>query len=156
MNRISWSHKEFGKLSPLELYHMLSLRNKVFVVEQKCVYDDTDGKDLQCIHLCGYIGKELAAYARIVPPGVSYAEPSLGRIVTAPSMRRMGIGRELMRKAIEITNDLFGHQDIRISAQSYLTAFYCSFGFRTIGETYLEDDIPHIEMLLSGSNKTEG
>ena len=93
MSQVSWSYKEFDQLTPLELYRIFSLRNKVFVVEQNCVYDDTDGKDLNCFHLSGYINDELVAYARIVPPGISYAEPSIGRIVTSPSVRRKGFGR---------------------------------------------------------------
>jgi ElaA protein len=83
MSEVSWSYKAFDKLTSLELYRIFSLRNKVFVVEQNCVFDDTDGKDLSCHHLCGYINDELVAYSRIVPPGISYSEPSLGRIVTS-------------------------------------------------------------------------
>ena len=147
MHQVSWSHKAFDTLSPTELYNILSLRNKVFVVEQNCVYDDTDRKDLSSIHLCGYRNEELVAYARVVPPGISYAEPSLGRIVTAPSVRRTGMGRELMKKGIDLVKELYGNIGIRISAQAYLIDFYCSFNFTTVGEPYLEDDIPHIEML---------
>lgn len=147
MSQISWSYKGFDQLTPFELYHILSLRNKVFVVEQNCVYDDTDGKDLECFHLCGYMKEELVAYARIVPPGISYAEPSLGRIVTSPSVRRKGMGRELMKKGIDMVQEHYGNTGIRISAQVYLIDFYCSYGFTPIGETYPEDDIPHIEML---------
>jgi ElaA protein len=148
MSQVSWSCKAFDQLTPFELYRMLSLRNKVFVVEQNCVYDDTDGKDLSCFHLCGYLNDELVAYARIVPPGVSYAEPSLGRIATALAVRRKRIGQELMQKGIDIVKELYGNAGIRISAQAYLIDFYSGFGFNRIGEPYLEDDIPHIEMLL--------
>jgi ElaA protein len=148
MSQVSWSYKAFDQLTPFELYRILRLRNKVFVVEQNCVYDDTDGKDLSCFHLCGYLNDELVAYARIVPPGVSYAEPCLGRIATALAVRRKGIGRELMRKGIDIVKELYGNTGIRISAQAYLIDFYSSFDFNSIGEPYLEDDIPHIEMLL--------
>lgn len=131
------------------MYEILQLRNRVFVVEQNCVYDDTDDKDLHCYHLCGYVDEQLVAYARIVPPGISYEEPSIGRVVTHPKHRKYGYGKMLMKTAIEETRHQFNATSIRISAQEYLLKFYSELGFTNTGKSYLEDGIPHAEMLLS-------
>jgi ElaA protein len=148
MEKISWSLKQFDELTTTELYRILELRNRVFVVEQNCVYNDTDGMDSDCHHLCGWRDGQLLAYARIVPPGMSYAEPSIGRVVSNPSIRKTGLGKELMKRAIEGCEKLFKKNNIRISAQSYLIDFYINMGFSPTGKEYLEDGIPHTEMLF--------
>jgi ElaA protein len=144
---INWICKKFHELTVDELYKLLRLRSEVFVVEQNCVFLDMDNKDQQCHHVLGWIGDDLAASVRIVPEGVSYAEPSIGRVVTAPKYRRTGLGKPLMEEAIRITTQLYGNQPIRIGAQLYLKEFYSSLGFQAQGEIYLEDGIEHIEMV---------
>lgn len=139
----------FDELSVYELYEIIALRLEVFSVEQNCPYQDADGQDIHGWHLMvrNPEGK-LVAYARLLPAGVSYPEyPSIGRIVSAPSVRRTGAGRALVQKAIEETYRLFGQQPIKIGAQVYLLKFYQSFGFQPVGEEYLEDGIPHIAMI---------
>jgi ElaA protein len=106
-----------------------------------------DNKDQKCHHLLGWSGADLAASARIVPAGVSYREPSIGRVVSSPKYRRTGVGKLLMEEAIVITSQLHGNQPIRIGAQLYLKKFYSSLGFFAEGEIYLEDGIEHIEMV---------
>lgn len=142
--------KPFDALKPKELYDVLKLRSEVFVVEQQCVYLDADGKDLSCQHLMLYHQKELVAYARIVPPGISFKEPSIGRIVSSKRVRKTGFGKELVRLAINNCIRLHGNRDIKIGAQLYLKSFYESFGFKVTGEVYDEDGIDHIHMLRSG------
>jgi ElaA protein len=146
---INWTFKHFSELTVDELYKILTLRNLVFVVEQNCVYPDTDDKDQQSHHLCGWIDGTLAAYSRILPPGTSYPEASIGRVVTHPLYRKGGYGKQLMELSIEKTRKEFNVRDIRIGAQVYLIEFYSHLGFRSTGETYLEDGIPHIQMLLA-------
>lgn len=149
MEKTNWSLKHFDELSSTELYRILELRNRVFVVEQNCVYNDTDGKDAACHHLCGWKDGQLLAYARIVPPGISYAEPSIGRVVSDPSVRRTGLGKEVMHRALDACLTLYGNSNIIISAQSYLIELYKNMGFSPTGKEYLEDGIPHIQMLLT-------
>jgi ElaA protein len=149
MNDIAWTYKSFNELSAVELYEILTLRNKVFVVEQNCPYNDTDGKDQASFHLSGRIADEIVAYARIVPPGIAFEEASIGRVVSDHGHRRAGLGRKLMENAIEKTLDQFNTLTIRIGAQRYLEDFYTSLGFKAKGEGYLEDGIPHVEMLFT-------
>ena len=139
--------KSFDNLSPSELYAILRLRNEVFVVEQNCPYQDADNKDLQCQHLMILKDNELMAYARLVPPGISYNQMSIGRVVTSPKARGTGVGRILMNTAIEHCRQLFGNGSIQIGAQAYLIKFYGSLGFNPVGEIYDEDGIPHIHMI---------
>ncbi len=142
---IAWHDKPFDALTARELYAILALRAAVFVVEQNCVYLDLDGKDPACRHLWAARDGEVLAALRIVPPGVSYPEISLGRVVTAPAARGGGLGRELMRRGIAACGD----QPIRIGAQCYLERFYRELGFARAGDDYVEDGIPHLEMLRS-------
>jgi ElaA protein len=146
---IHWTLKPFYDLTPLELYRILQLRSEVFQLEQQCLYKDTDNKDLVCLHVMGWINDELAAYCRIVPPGTSFKEASIGRVVSSPQYRKTGAGRELIKNAIEFLYNSYGYQPIRIGAQYYLVDFYNSFGFTRQGDIYLEDHIEHVEMLLS-------
>jgi ElaA protein len=145
---LQWQLKTFHSLTPEEFYAIMRLRQEVFIVEQNCAYLDADGKDIHCHHLSGFNNEgELVAYSRIVPPGISYDEPSIGRVITSLKERRGGYGKELMEKAIEETIRLYGNTAIRIGAQQYLKRFYGSFGFVQQGEPYMEDGIPHIIML---------
>ena len=145
---MTWICKKFDELSPHELYAILQLRNEVFVVEQDCVFQDADNKDQHCYHLMGWVQDDLVAYSRIVPPEISYSESSIGRIVTSPKARRTGAGKELLEQSIHQLYKLFGNVPVKIGAQMYLKKFYESFGFMQTSDIYLEDDIPHIEMLL--------
>jgi ElaA protein len=139
--------KPFNSLTPHELYEMLKLRSEVFVVEQNCVFQDMDDKDQHCHHLMIWNGDKLAAYARLVPPGISYPEMSIGRVVSSPAARRAGEGKKLMNAAIDNCYQLFGKGPIKIGAQLYLKKFYESFGFTVTGPVYLEDGIDHVEMM---------
>ncbi len=145
--QIHWIVKKFSELSPFELYLVLQLRNEVFVVEQNCVFQDADDKDQASFHLLGFDGNRLVAYTRLVPPQVIYKEASIGRVVTSPSIRGSGAGKELMQQSIKTAHDLFGIVPIKIGAQLYLKKFYEAFGFCQFSDTYLEDGIPHIYML---------
>lgn len=146
-DKIVWICKAFELLSPFELYGILQLRNSVFVVEQNCVYNDTDGKDLKAMHLFAMKEDKVIAHARLIPKGLSYNEASIGRVVTDIAYRNTGLGRQLMEKSIEETLKTFSTNSIRISAQAWLKGFYQSLGFVQQSNEYLEDDIPHIEML---------
>ena len=146
---MEWINKHFDELTLTELYEILHLRNEVFIVEQNCPYQDLDHKDHKCWHLMCWENNKLLAYTRLVPPGISFTEPSIGRVVTSPTVRRSGIGKILMDRSITECHKLFGKQPIRIGAQSYLIKFYQSLGFSIASDEYLEDGIPHVEMLLS-------
>ena len=140
--------KAYKGLSVDELYELLKLRCAIFVIEQNCNYQDMDDKDQKSHHLLGYEGKQLVAYARILPKGLSYKEASIGRVVVDKNFRRKNAGKELMIRAIEEAKKLFSIDEIVISAQCYLEKFYGDLGFKIEGESYLEDDIPHIKMRL--------
>ncbi len=145
--RWQWSH--FKELKTDQWHNLLQLRINVFVVEQKCAYPELDGKDPECIHVWGERNGRVVAVARVVPPGLSYHEVSLGRVATLEVNRGEGIGRKLMDFCIQTITTEFGRLPIRISAQTYLTPFYRSLGFEDTGKEYLEDDIPHVEMYRS-------
>ncbi len=138
--------KRFNELSTIELYEILQLRSEVFVVEQNCVYQDIDGKDEKAIHVLGYYEGVLAAYSRLFKPNEYFADSSIGRVIVRPSHRDKKLGHDLMKASIDAVKELFHETNITISAQLYLQKFYESHGFVTVGESYLEDDIPHIEM----------
>jgi ElaA protein len=142
-------HKPFHALSPDELYAIIRLRNEVFVVEQQCVFQDADNKDPEAHHLMVFDNETLAAYARLLPPGLAYPQMSIGRVVSAPAYRRTGAGKLLMQAAISSCHELFGAGPIRIGAQLYLLSFYQSFGFLQTSDVYLEDGIEHVEMMLN-------
>ena len=144
---VRWTVKHFNDLSPFELYAILRLRNEVFVVEQNCVFQDADNKDQRAWHLMGWLGENLVAGTRLLPAGVTFAEASIGRVVTSPSVRGQDIGKELMRQSIERLGQFIGVVPIRIGAQLYLKGFYEAFGFVQASEVYLEDSIEHIEMI---------
>jgi ElaA protein len=145
--------RSFDALTPAELYGILALRQRVFVVEQSCVFLDADGRDQASLHLFAvreandpHGRDEVVACLRIVSPGAKFDLPSLGRIVTAPEVRGTGLGRAIVAKAIEAVEERWGKVAIAISAQRHLALFYGEFGFAQIGEPYDEDGIPHIDM----------
>ena len=139
--------KDFKQLTTTELYQLLRLRSEVFVVEQNCPYLDLDNKDQKSFHLLYYVNDELAAYTRLLPTKLSFDEVSIGRVITSPSHRGLGLGKKLMEASIQGCYDKFGKSAIRIGAQLYLLKFYQSFGFIEEGAPYDEDGIPHIEMV---------
>ena len=147
--RVDWRFARFGDLSPQEVHDLYRLRVDVFIVEQNCVFQDVDGVDPQCWHLLGYANGELVAYCRFVPPGVKFPEPSIGRVITARSVRRTGMGRVLMREAMARARLLWPGQRLRIGAQAHLERFYNEFGFTKSSDPYDEDGILHIEMEMT-------
>lgn len=147
---VTWVVREFAELTSLELYKILQLRINVFMLEQECLYPECDNKDLKGKHLLGILGEEVVAYARLLPPGISYTDASIGRVVVSPTARHLKLGTELMNQAISAMRQDFPNQPIRISAQAHLQAFYENVGFvRVSEEPYLEDNIPHVEMVLA-------
>lgn len=146
--QIKWNCLKFEELSLQQLYSILQLRIEVFIVEQKCAFQDADNKDTSGYHLMGWKGDRLIAYTRLLPAGISFKEPSIGRVVTSPVARGEGIGHELMERSIKGCYSLFGRTSLRIGAQLYLKKFYETHGFRQAGPVYDEDGIDHIEMLL--------
>ncbi len=147
MSGLDWRAVPFDALTASELYAVLQLRTEVFVIEQDCAYQDMDGADHAAVHLLGSVDGELVAYARCFPPGVKFAEASIGRVITRQDTRGLGMGHELMRQAMACVFQRWGPQPIRIGAQARLDRFYQQHGFSTQGEPYIEDGIPHIEML---------
>ncbi len=147
-NMIKWECKKFDELTPHELYAIVQLRNEVFVVEQNCVFQDADDKDQGSWHFMGWLNKKLIAYTRIVPAETALDNVSIGRVVTSPSVRRTGIGKELMKKSMEQVKKISGPVPIAIGAQLYLKKFYESLGFRQNGDVYPEDGIDHIKMIF--------
>ncbi|WP_309711432.1 GNAT family N-acetyltransferase [Armatimonas sp.] len=148
----TWHWAPFEILSLTDLYDLMRLRQEVFVVEQSCVYLDADGYDQKARHLLGRDGEgQLVACLRLFAPGVKYPEFStdavIGRVCTAASARRTGLGQELMRRGIAEAERLWPGGGIRISAQAYLRSFYGKLGFEAISEPYDEDGIPHVEMV---------
>lgn len=144
---MDWIWSRFDELGVDRLYDALALRCRVFILEQG-PYLDPDGLDRKAWHLLGLDSAGvLQAYLRVVDPGQKYAEPSIGRVVTSPEARGSGLGRELVGQGVRRCVGAFPGQGIRISAQAHLERFYGSFGFATVGPPYLEDGIPHLEML---------
>jgi len=135
---LTWQTKTFKELSTREIFEVLKLRQAVFVVEQECAYPDIDDTDIESMHLCGYNNSlQLIAYARLIKPGVSYDQASIGRVVVSPTARGLRLGESLMHKALTEMERLFPREK-----------FYNDLGFKTVSDMYLEDDIPHIHMLL--------
>jgi ElaA protein len=145
--------KFFNELSIREFHDIVAIRIQSFVVEQDCPYQDLDGKDLNAYHVLGTNNNgEIMATARILLPGVSYPEISIGRVVVSPQYRLKNVGTILMQECLRFIEEQLGKQPIRISAQAHLEKFYNSLGFRSSGKIYLEDGIPHIEMLRNFPN----
>ncbi|MFE5381693.1 GNAT family N-acetyltransferase [Bacillus cereus] len=145
---MGWNLKKFDELTNIELYNLLKERTLVFVVEQNCPYPEVDGKDPFSYHLFKENNGEIIAYLRIVPAGVSYQEISIGRVFVRKEYRGQGIAEELLKKGLDFIQNELKEKTVKIQAQDYLRKFYSSFGFQTISETYLEDNIPHIDMVL--------
>jgi ElaA protein len=151
MSKLEWQWAEFGQLDGASWYEVLRARQDVFVLEQQCLYPDIDGADSRAYHLLGWGEldgqRQLLAYLRCFAPGEKYAEASLGRVLTVQSARGAGLGKQLLAEGIRRTELLFPQCAIRISAQEHLQAYYGGFGFLPVSDIYMEDGIPHIEML---------
>lgn len=150
---VRWQAKRFCELGLTELYALLRLRAEVFVVEQQCVYLDPDGKDIHpdAIHLFGIADDgTLAAYLRILPAGLSYPQVSFGRVLTAPAYRGFGLGDPMLREALAAIERSWPGTDIQIGAQAHLQGYYGRHGFDVSSEPYVEDGIPHVDMLRRG------
>jgi len=146
---LRWTWYRWDELTPDVLYALLRLRSAIFVVEQNCVFPEMDGRDPQCEHLCGWNGGGLAAYLRLVPPGVRTPEVALGRVVVAKAARGTGLGRAIMREGLARCAQRYPGQRVKVSAQRHLEAFYQNLGFTTDGAPYDEDGIPHVDMVKS-------
>ncbi len=154
LDTLTFHHRTWEALSRDELYALMALRQQVFVVEQRCAYLDADGLDLHATHLWATApgGEYPVVYCRIFAAGVKYPEACIGRVVSAGAARGTGAGRALMTEVLRRMDAASGGavEVVRISAQSYLQRFYEGFGFRVVSAPYLEDDIPHLEMLRGG------
>lgn len=150
MSNIIWHFKSFEDLTLHELYEILQVRNEVFIVEQNCPYQDLDGDDEKALHFWASDQDGILAYTRLFQPGIKYKDASIGRVLTTKRSRGRKLGRILMTFSLMIIDNRFSSPSVRISAQQYLFDFYTSLGFNAQGEPYLEDDIPHVEMLLLG------
>lgn len=146
VTELRFEERALDALSPRALYDLLALRQRVFVVEQHCVYLDADGKDASARHVLGWQGDRLSAYARILPEGARFAERSIGRVVVAPEARGRGVARALMERAIASIREADGPVPIALSAQAHLERFYASLAFERVGDAYDEDGIPHVAM----------
>lgn len=148
---ITWQLKPFIELTTIQLYQLLKLRVDVFVVEQQCPYPELDDKDHQkgVYHLLGYDGNQLVACTRLLPKGVSYPSVSMGRVAISADHRGGGIGHQLLEESLKSCQSLWPNESIEIGAQEYLTSFYTQHGFVKTSDTYLEDNIPHIDMKLA-------
>lgn len=139
--------KKFGELSVEEVYEILMLRSKVFVVEQQCIYEDCDGKDINSYHLFAKENEQIILYLRILKKGVSYDEISIGRLLVDKEHRGKGLAKQMMGYAIKFIKNNLNEKEVKISAQEYLLEFYLNIKFVKVSDVYLEDNIPHVEML---------
>lgn len=145
LDDLHWHDRAFDELTVTELYAIMALRAKVFVVEQAAAYQDLDGWDQVARHVWAEVDSKIVAYLRIVPAGTTFDEVSIGRVITAAEARGLGLGRVLMRRGLAIAGDV----PMRIGAQSHLERFYNELGFVRASDEYIEDNIPHIEMTRS-------
>lgn len=140
--------KKFDELTNKELYEILQMRERIFVVEQNCPYLDADGVDLNSYHVMLKDGEELVAYLRVIDKGARLEEVSIGRVITLKSRRREGLGSIIMREGIRVAKEKFGAKKIKIGAQAYAVPFYEGVGFKALPNgNYIEDNQPHVYMI---------
>lgn len=144
---LEWQTSAFDALAPAVLYRAIKLRQDVFILEQECLYPDLDDLDPQATHILCWREGVLVAYQRCLPPGVSYPQSSIGRIIVTPEVRGVQLGRQLVQRGIDYNLAQWPDHDIKIGAQAHLQPFYTSLGFATVGEEYMEDGIMHAPML---------
>lgn len=145
---MEWLVKKYEELTKDELYNIIKERVDVFVVEQQCPYPEIDGRDKESYHFFALDKDNIIVYLRILEPGISFKEASIGRVLVNKIYRRQGIGKEIIKRAIDFITNKLGYNIIRISAQEYLLDFYTELGFSKVSDVYLEDGIPHIEMVF--------
>ncbi|MFQ3545108.1 GNAT family N-acetyltransferase [Halobacillus rhizosphaerae] len=145
---MNWVIKPFNKLTTNELYEILKVRTEIFVVEQECPYPEVDGRDKECLHVWIEEEGEISAYCRLVPPVKYGGNYSIGRVLVVKGKRGAGYARSIMNKAIELLKEEGHTEFIFLQGQEHLRNFYGSFGFKEVSEVYLEDDIPHVDMLM--------
>lgn len=138
--------KKFNELGLEELYEIFRLRSEVFVVEQECIYNDVDGKDLDSVHVMIKDKGRIEAYLRVIKQGVSYEDCSIGRVLVAKEARGKGLAKRIVKEGIDYITREWNKKRITIGAQEYLKEFYGSFGFKTVSDVYMEDGIPHVDM----------
>lgn len=138
--------KKFNELTVEELYDILKVRSEVFVVEQNCVYNDQDGKDIDSIHIMIKEGNKIMAYLRVIKAGISYDNASIGRVLVTSEARKKGLARKIVCAGIDYIINSWNEDKITIGAQNYLRDFYESLGFEAVSEVYSEDGIPHLDM----------
>ncbi len=148
---MDWEIKIFAELSKKELYEILKLRVDVFVVEQECPYPELDGKDERAYHLIGRENQQIIAYSRLFLPGNYFEEAAIGRVIVKEEYRKKDIGTDMLEVAVRFLIDEKDAEDIKLSAQNHLKNFYGKHGFEPVSEVYLEDGIPHIDMLRKNS-----
>lgn len=153
MSNIIWKIKAFEEFTVPELYNVLKARIDVFVVEQNCPYPDLDDYDQKAVHIWAEKDGKILANCRIFDKGIKYQEASIGRVLTTEKGRGKNLGKQLIAYALETIKARFHTSEVRISAQDYLLKFYGEFGFEDTGKKYLEDDIPHTEMLYRKNQK---
>ncbi|WP_428943596.1 GNAT family N-acetyltransferase [Pantoea sp. FN060301] len=146
--KVIWQDRHHSQLSAAQLYQLLALRNAVFIVEQNCPYQDIDGADLagENRHLLGMSGDRLMACARLLAPAEASKPVKIGRVIVASEARGLRLGNQLMEQALACCAAHWLQHKVRLSAQAHLEQFYGSFGFKTVSDVYLEDNIPHIDM----------
>jgi ElaA protein len=149
MKKVDWKIKHFNDLTAEELFDIYYLRTSIFVVEQDCPYQEVDFKDKKAYHVMGYCDEKLIAISRLLPKNTSYIDASIGRVAIIKSFRGSGVADSLMEQSVKFAQENLTNGAIRISAQEHLQKFYNRHGFHAEGEVYLEDDIPHVEMVLS-------
>jgi len=152
MSQIRYQWSRLSELTSLELHRVIAAREEVFIVEQNCALQlEADPLNEHAWHLIAWSSDVVAGYLRVVDPGFKYQEPSIGRVLTTKQFRGSGLGRKLMEEALRNIQSVYPNSNIRISAQLYLEKFYADFGFIRSSDEYLEDDIPHIEMIKDSS-----
>ncbi|OQY42935.1 MAG: GNAT family N-acetyltransferase [Fusobacteriia bacterium 4572_74] len=138
--------KKFDELTGREVYKILKIRSEVFVVEQNCVYNDVDEKDIESIHIMIEEDNNIIAYLRVIKPGISYDNASIGRVLVTSEARGKGLARKIIQTGMDYIINKWNEEKITIGAQNYLRNFYESLGFEVVSDVYLEDGIPHIDM----------
>ncbi|WP_444685694.1 GNAT family N-acetyltransferase [Alkalicoccus luteus] len=144
---MDWRLTSFHEFSADQLYDILQLRTEVFVVEQACAYLEVDGKDKEALHLTGVRDGVIEAYARLLPPGTAYEEASIGRVIVRPNLRGTGLGKALLHRSMEAVYHHLNADRIKIQAQEYALPFYEKAGFVAVTSSYLDDGIPHVDMI---------
>jgi len=144
-----WEIKSFEEFQLKEFHDLIALRISVFIIEQNCPYQELDGKDQNSTHVICKKDDRIIATARIVAPGLSYHEPAIGRVLIAEEQRGLGLGHQLMIETLKAAEQKYGKIPVRMSAQEHLIGYYNAHGFKVASEVYLEDDIPHVQMLYT-------